>query len=46
MWMSEAQRAKLLALREAMDAVVAEASESAEKMNGVAALARPWKPGA
>lgn len=46
MWMSEAQRAKLLALREAMDAAVAEASESAEKMNGVAALARPWKPGA
>ncbi len=46
MWMSEAQKARLTAYRAAMDAAVENVREDTAAINRVAALARPWKPGA
>ena len=46
MWMSEAQKAKLIAYRAAMDAAVENAREDAAALNKVAVMTRPWKPGA
>ena len=45
MWMSEAQKAKLIAYRAAMDAAVENVREDAAAINRVAALVRPWRPG-
>ena len=46
MWMSEAQKARLMAYRAAMDAAVENAREDTATINRVAALARRWMPGA
>lgn len=46
MWMSEAQKAKLIAYRAAMDAAVENAREDTAAINRVATLVRPWRPGA
>lgn len=45
MWMSEAQKAKLIAYHAAMDAAVENVREDAAAINRVAALVRPWRPG-
>ena len=45
--LSNGQKAKLRAMRAAMDGGVAlAAAQGAAKINAVAALVRPWKPGA
>ena len=46
MWMSERQKAKLSAYRMAMDAAVENVREDVAAINRVAALVRPWTPGA
>ena len=46
MWMSEAQKARLTAYRAAMDAAEENVREATAAIHRVAALARPWKPGA
>lgn len=45
MWMSEAQKGKLIAYRAAMDTVVEVAREDTATINRVAVLIRPWMPG-
>lgn len=45
MWMSEAQKGKLIAYRAAMDTVVEVTREDTSTINRVVALVRPWIPG-
>ena len=45
MWMSEAQKAKLIAYRAAMDAAVENVREDTAAINRMTALARLWMPG-
>lgn len=45
MWMSEAQKEKLIAYRAAMDTVVEVAREDTATINRVVVLIRPWMPG-
>ena len=46
MAMTESQRQQLYAMRDTMDVTVAEASESARKINNVTNFVRFWHPGA
>lgn len=46
MAMTQDQRDKLLAIRAAMDASVANAAEDTAALNAVADFVRPWQPGA